>query len=150
MHQVRAKPSQKTREDEGEGLQKKAKEALQCVQRFEPAVVQRVDQSRLKKLVELFLQALRGLAPDAIGTLADLAPQYVEWVRDNPNTAAPAVILSAIHAIGIQEGFEISGYQLLLDYLRTLGVALIAADAIRAITRGVANVVSAWLRECRR
>ena len=96
------------------------------------------------------MQYLRGLAPKAIGTLADLAPQSIEWVRNNPKTAAAAVMLSAVHAIGIQQGFEISGCQLLLDYLRTLGVAPIAADASSSIMRGVARVVSVLLQECRR
>ena len=74
----------------------------------------------------------------------------MEWVRNNPYTAAAAVMLSAIHAIGIQEGFEISGYQLLLDTLRTLGVSPLAAEAIRAIMQGMANVVSELFQEYRR
>ena len=78
--------------------------------------------------------------------LTYVAPQYVEWVRNNPNTAAAAVILSAIHAIGIQEVFEISGYQLFLDYLKTLGVAPLAADAIRALMQGVANAMTALVQ----
>ena len=82
--------------------------------------------------------------------MVDLAPRYLEWVRNNPNTAAAAVMLSAIHAIGIQQGFEISGYQLLLDYLRTLGVAPLAADAISSIMQGVASVVGALFQEYRR
>ena len=61
----------------------------------------------------MFLQSLPGSAPEAIGALADLAPQYLEWVRSNPNTAAAAVMISAVHAIGTQQGFEISGCQLL-------------------------------------
>ena len=40
-------------EDGDEELQKRAKEALQRVQRLEPEVVQRVDQSGLKKLVNI-------------------------------------------------------------------------------------------------
>ena len=96
------------------------------------------------------MQSLRGLAPEAIGTLADLAPQYLEWVRNNPNTAAAAVMLSAVHAIGIQQGFEISGYQLLLGYLRTLDMAALTADAIRARMQGVASVINARYQEYRR
>ena len=90
----------------------------------------------------MFLQSLRGLAPNAIGTLAELAPQYVEWVRNNPKTAAAAVILSAVHATSIQEGFELSGYQVLLDYVKTLGVAPLAATAISSIMQGVASRVT--------
>jgi len=82
--------------------------------------------------------------------LVDLAPQYLELVRNNPNTVAAAVMLSAVHAIGTQQGFEISGYQLLLDYLRTLGVAPLAADAISSIMQGVAGVVSSVFPEYRR
>ena len=78
--------------------------------------------------------------------MADLAPQYLGWVRNNPNTAAAAVMLSAVHAIGIQQGFEISGYQLLLDYLRKLGVAPLAADAFSWIMRSAANVASTLFR----
>ena len=96
------------------------------------------------------MQSLRKLATQSIETLVDLAPQYLEWVRNNPNTAAAAVMLSAVHAIGIQQGFEISGYQLLLDYLRTLGVAPLAADAISSIMQGVARVVDALFQEYRR
>ena len=96
------------------------------------------------------MQSLRGLAPEAIGTLADLAPQYLEWVRNNPNTAAAAVMLSAVHAIGTQQDFEISGYQLLPDYLRTLGAAPLAADAISSIMQGVASVINALYHEYRR
>ena len=96
------------------------------------------------------MQSLRGLAPGAIGTLADLAPQYLEWVRNNPNTAAAAVMLSAVDAIGTQQGFEISRYQLLMDYLRTLSAAPLAADAISSIIRGVASVINALYQEYRR
>ena len=112
-------------------------------------MVQRVDQSGLEKLVKLFLQALRGLAPHAIGTLADLAPQYVDWVRNNPITAAAATFLSAMHAFGIQQGFEINGNQLLLDFAKTLGVAPLAADAISSIMQGIASVVSALFQDYR-
>ena len=82
--------------------------------------------------------------------MADLAPQYLEWVRNNPNTAAAAVMLSAVHAIGIQQGFEISGHQLLMDCLRTLGVAPLAGDAISSIMQGVASVINALYQEYRR
>ena len=61
-----------------------------------------------------------------------------------------AVMLSAVHAIGIQQGFEISEYQLLLDYLRTLGVAPLAADAISSTMRGVARVSNEFYQEYRR
>ena len=71
-------------------------------------------------------------------------------MRNNPNTAAAAVMLSAVHAIGIQQGFEISGYQLLLDYLKTLGVAPLAADAISSIMQKIASAVSALFQENRR
>ena len=47
--------------------------------------------------------------------LAELAPQYVEWVQSNPNMAKALVIASALHVIGIQQGFEIIPYQLLTD-----------------------------------
>jgi hypothetical protein len=137
-------------EDDDEELRKRAKEALQRARGLGTEVVQRVEPIGLKKLIKLLIQSLRDLAPNAIGTLADLAPQYVEWVRNNPNTAAAAVMLSAVHAIGIQQGFEISGYQLLLDYLKTLGVAPLAADAIRAIMQGGTVVVSALCQEYRR
>jgi hypothetical protein len=137
-------------EDEDEELQKRAKEALQRVQRLETEVVQQTDQTGLKKLVKLFLQSLRGLAPNAIGTLVQLAPQYIEWIQNNPRTAAAATFLSAIHAIGVQQGFEISGYQLLLDFVRTLGVAPLAADAISSIMQGTASVVAALFDEYRR
>jgi hypothetical protein len=82
--------------------------------------------------------------------LVGLAPQYLEWVRNNPNTAAAAVMLSAVHAIGTQQDFEISGYQLLPDYLRTLGAAPLAADAISSIMQGVARAVDALFQEYRR
>ena len=59
-------------------------------------------------------------------------------------------MLSAIHAIGIQEGIEISGYQLLVDTVRTLGVSPLAAEAIRAIMQGVATVAYALYQEYRR
>ena len=127
-------------EDEAE-QQKRAKEALQIVRRLEPEAVQQVEPVGLKKLIHLFLQSLRKLTTQAIETLIDLAPQYLEWVRNNPNTAAATVMLSAVHAIGIQQGSEISGYQLLLGYLRTLGAAPLAADAISSIMQGVASVV---------
>ena len=137
-------------ENEDEGLQRRAREAMQSVQRIEPEVVQRVEQAGLKKLVKLFLQSLRGLAPNAIGTVAELTPQYVEWVQNNPNTAAAAAVLSAVHAISIQEGFELSGYQVLLDYVKALGVAPLAAEAISLIMQGVARRVSALFDEYRR
>ena len=133
-----------------EEQQRRAKEALQIVQRLEPEAVQQVEPVGLKKLIHVFLQALRKLATQAIETLVDLAPQCLEWARNNPNTAAAAVMLSAVHAIGIQQGFEISGYQLLMDYLRTLGVAPLAADAISSIMQGVASVVSSLFQEYRR
>ena len=82
--------------------------------------------------------------------LADLAPQYVEWVRNNPNTAAAAVMLSAVHAIGTQQGFEISGYQLLLGYLKRLGVAPLAADAISSIMQAIGGAINALYQEYRR
>ena len=46
-----------------------------------------------------------------MGALTELAPQYVEWVQNNPNLAEAVVIASALHAIGIQQGFEINPYQ---------------------------------------
>jgi hypothetical protein len=82
--------------------------------------------------------------------MVQLAPQYIEWIQNNPKTAAAATFLSAIHSIGIQQGFEISGYQLLLDFVRTLGVAPLAADAISSIMQGVASVVAALFDEYRR
>ena len=57
-----------------EEQQKKAKEALQIVQRLEPEAVQQVNPVGLKKLIKLFLQSLRRLATQAIETLVDLAP----------------------------------------------------------------------------
>ena len=78
-----------------------------------------------------------------MGALAELAPQYVEWVQNNPNMAKAVVIASALHAIGIQQGFEINPYQLLLNYLKTLGVAPIAGDAISAIMQAVTEIVRA-------
>jgi len=100
----RATGEQPAEPETEEEQQKKAKEALQIVQRLEPEVVQQVNPVGLKKLIKLFLQSLRKLSAQAIETLVDLAPQYLEWVRNNPNTAAAAVMLSAVHAIGIQQG----------------------------------------------
>ena len=59
--------------------------------------------------------------------------------------AKAVVIASALHAIGIQQGFEINPYQF-LDYLKTLGVAPIAGDAISAIMQTVREIVLALFR----
>ena len=112
--------------------------------------MQQVERVGLKKQKNMFLQSIRGLAPEAIGTLADLAPQYVEWVRNNPNTAAAAVMLSAVHAIGIQQGFETSGYQLLLGYLKTLGVAPLAANPNSTTMQAIGSVSNALFQGYRR
>ena len=74
----RAASEQPAMPENEEEQQRRAKEVLQSVQRLEPEAVEQIEPVGLKKLIKQFLQYLRGLAPEAIGILADLAPQYLE------------------------------------------------------------------------
>ena len=96
--------------------------------------------------MRLIIHSLNDSAPGALETLPELGPQHGEWVRSNPNTAAAALILSAVHAIGSLQGFEISGYKRLLDYLKALGVGPLAADASSSITRAVGSSSVSFIR----